>query len=220
MYCTCTQTASCGLIGGREGKRRPPSPHPTKSWPTTKTCGREWHGSQTGLSTQPRLDTKTRSASGVTHWQALADKSKQKRKKKSQTNPQSTTLGLTSDRIMQNQTGLTVHYTAKQRPKEEKRQISPNTQTTRKQTILLSALRPLASTLSSGFAIWHARILTPQRFAVTAEWNCLPGNNCTIGLQFLCVVWTHLTPRKRQSRKEKQLSSDCTTLSDTYTPAA
>lgn len=118
---------------------------------------------------------------------------------------------------MQNQTGLTVHYTAKQRPKEEKRQISPNTQTTRKQTILLSALRPLASTLSSGFAIWHARILTPQRFAVTAEWNCLPGNNCTIGLQFLCVVWTHLTPRKRQSRKEKQLSSDCTTVRHIHT---
>lgn len=34
---TCTQTASCGLTRGGEGKRRPPSPHPTKSWPTTKT---------------------------------------------------------------------------------------------------------------------------------------------------------------------------------------
>lgn len=96
-----------------------------------------------------------------------------------------------------------MHYTAKQRPKEEKRQISPNTQTTRKQTILLSALRPLASTLSSGFAIWHARILTPQRFAVTAEWNCLPGNNCTIGLQFfVCGVNALDSSQKAEQKRE------------------
>lgn len=64
---TCTQTASCGLTGGGEGKRRTPSPHPTKSWPTTKTCGREWHGSQFGLSTQPTLGMNARSSVSRAH---------------------------------------------------------------------------------------------------------------------------------------------------------
>lgn len=40
---TCAQTASRRLTGWREGKRRPPSAHPTKSWPSTKTCRREWY---------------------------------------------------------------------------------------------------------------------------------------------------------------------------------